>query len=129
MKKMLFGFLTIFVLVISSYINSSYANVSIPVTNNLENRLDFEKFELKLGNVTNLTDSEIISKINSFLEKKVKPLSSLELNCVVKVTATISVGSAQFKIEVTVSGPCSEMAKSGKMIADMVLAQVKARLK
>jgi hypothetical protein len=98
----------------------------MPNTVNVENRTDLAKFEINLGDVTHMTKKEINSRINSFLEKTVKPLSNVELTCTVKVSGEISIGGAKFAVSVEVSGPCSEIAKSGRMIANMVLDQIKS---
>lgn len=124
MKKFLLGFLTMFVITISSF-----GTVSVPNANKIENRSDLAKFELNLGDVTNMSEKEINFKINSFFEKTVNPVTSKELNCTVKVTGTINAGVGKVEISVEVTGPCSEIAKSGKMIAKMVLDQVKNALK
>ncbi len=81
--------------------------------------------KLDLGNVTNISDKEIKSKINNFLTKNI-PANS-ELECSLTLKASIDVGVAE--VEITVSGPCSEMALKGKKIANDFMVQVTEAVK
>lgn len=83
--------------------------------------------KLDLGNVTNISDKEIKSKINNFLTKNI-PANS-ELECSLTLKASIDVGVAEVEIEITVSGPCSEMALKGKKIANDFMVQVTEAVK
>jgi hypothetical protein len=123
MKKLFIAFLAMFILTISSY-----ATASVPNAINVENRSDFTKFDLNLGDVTNMTEKDINSKINTFLDNTLKSLTNKSLNCTVKITGTVTVGVAKVELSVEVSGPCDEIAKAGKQIAQEIFNQIKRAL-
>jgi hypothetical protein len=83
--------------------------------------------KLDLGNVTHMTEQEIKAEINNFLTKSI-PTNS-ELQCSLTLKASVDVGVAEIEIEITVSGPCSEMASKGKKIANEFMSQVKEAVK
>lgn len=83
--------------------------------------------KLNLGNVTHMTEKEMKSEINDFLTKNI-PANS-ELQCSLTLKASVDVGVAEIEIEITVSGPCSEMATKGKKIANEFMSQVKEAVK
>ena len=83
--------------------------------------------KLNLGNVTNMSQAEIESKVSKFLTKNIR--TSSELQCSLTLKASVDVGVAEVEIEVTVSGPCSEMATKGKKLANDFMNQVKEAVK
>jgi len=83
--------------------------------------------KLNLGNVTNVSEMELESKISKFLTKNI-PVNS-ELECSLTLKASVDVGVADIEIEITVSGPCSEMATKGKKLANDFMIQVKEAVK
>ena len=83
--------------------------------------------KIGLGNVTNMSNMEIESKINKFLAKNIP--NNSELQCSLTLKASVDVGVAEVEIEITVSGPCSEMATKGKKIANDFMNQVKEAVK
>jgi hypothetical protein len=83
--------------------------------------------KINLGNVTNRSEVEIESAINKFLTKNIP--SNSELQCSLTLKASVDVGVAEVEIEITVSGPCSEMATKGKKFANDFMNQVKDAVK
>lgn len=87
-----------------------------------ENKL---KVKINLGDLNNYTDEQIIDIIN----KTIDNIADEELECSVTVSGSVSAGFASAEISVTVSGPCSEISKKGKAIANQLLADLKAEIK
>jgi len=96
------------------------SKVSVKNTDEINLRLD-------LGNVTNRSATEIESTIGEFLTKSIAVNSQLE--CSLTLKASVDVGVAEIEIEITVSGPCSEMATKGKQMANEFMKQVKDAVK
>jgi hypothetical protein len=90
---------------------------------------DTATYKLDLGNVTKLDKKEIESKIDSFLKKNLKNVEDNELTCTVEVSGTVSYLGQSVTLKVTVSGPCDELLKAGKKVAQMVFVAIKAALK
>lgn len=98
----------------------NYSNPSrLKMADNLE-------LNLSLGNLSNMSNEEVNSKIAKFIKNNV-PANS-ELQCSVTVTGSVDIGVASVEISVTVSGTCKEIAKSGTEIANQVLNAVKKAL-
>ncbi|WP_395626141.1 hypothetical protein [Daejeonella sp.] len=89
--------------------------------------VDAIELKIDLGNVTNMSVKEINSKINAFISKNTP--NNSELQCSVTVKATVNVGVAEVEISVTVSGNCSEIKKSGKVIAGQIVEEISDYLK
>ena len=81
---------------------------------------------IELGDLTTMNSLEIENKIVRLVESKIP---SLQLNCTITVKGSVNVGIAEFEIEVSVTGTCDEIAKSGKKIASNILSQVTSLLK
>jgi len=107
----------------------AFANSSLNSLTLLET-CSFNEIELNLdlGDLTNKTETEINNEIKEFLTRNLNSFDE-ELNCKVSVTGTVNVGVGSVKITVEVSGPCSEIRKSGTEIANMILAEIKKALK
>lgn len=104
-----------------------YANES---TNSTFKNLYSEEIILKLdlGDLTNKSENQIKSEIEKFIIKNLQ-FADAELQCKVEVTGTINVMGQSISISVEVSGPCSEIVKSGTQIANQILEAVKKALK
>ena len=87
-------------------------------------KTDEIKLKLDLGNITNSSSKEITERINQFFSKSFP--KNAELTCSVSVKGSINVGFGEISIEVTVSGPCSEIKKEGKKIATQLLNEIKS---
>ncbi|MEJ5993688.1 hypothetical protein WG904_04580 [Pedobacter sp. Du54] len=123
MKKILILLVSIIITSITSVSAKNLMAVSmLSVKNNGEINLT-----LNLGNVTNMSEREIESKIHKFLTRNI-PVKS-ELECSLTLKASVDVGVAEVEIEITVSGPCSEMALKGKKLANDFMKQVKDAVK
>lgn len=81
---------------------------------------------LDLGDLSNVTLGELESRIEKLI---VDRIPSVQLTCTITVKGSVNVGIAEFEIEVSVSGPCDEVAKSGKKLASNILGQVTSMLK
>ncbi len=84
------------------------------------------KYSLDLGNLDKLSDKEVENRIESFLNSIPE---KDDLTCSLKVTGSISVGVVEFEIEVTISGPCSEVKAKGKELANQIIKEVKDYIK
>ncbi|RZK25772.1 MAG: hypothetical protein EOO43_04640 [Flavobacterium sp.] len=82
--------------------------------------------KLDLGDVTKMSEADIESKITKFLRNIPR---NVELQCSLTLKASVDVGVADIEIEITVSGPCSEMATKGKKLANDFMNQVKDAVK
>jgi hypothetical protein len=69
-------------------------------------------------------DAEVFGKI---IASELQNYSA-ELQCEVSITAEISIGVIKANVTVKVSGPCSEIRKDGKNIANQILQDIKDRL-
>lgn len=98
----------------------------------LTSNLGFEKlksqteFVLDLGSIDALTAAEIEQKVEEFIQNNVP---NVQLNCTITVKGSVNVGIVEFEIEVSVTGSCAEIAKSGKKIANQILSDVTSAIK
>ncbi|SUB78709.1 hypothetical protein [Porphyromonas macacae] len=81
-------------------------------------------YTVDLGDITNISKEEVANAINDFISQ----IPSSELDCSVTVKAEINGIVVKGSIEVTVSGPCSEVRKKGREIAEQVIAEIKENL-
>lgn len=123
MKKILIMLIAVLVTSITNTSAKNSQNISLVFAKNT----DEINLKLDLGNVTNLSEKEIKSKIYTFLDKNIP--SNSELQCSLTLKASVDVGVAEIEIEITVSGPCSEMATKGKKIANDFMNEVKKAVK
>jgi|GEM_PF-2994152 len=97
-----------------------------------ENPISIEQNEiavhLDLGDLSKLTDVELEGKISEFFDNTLPKNPGEELQCKVKVTGSVGIGSNKVEISVEVSGPCSEMVEAGEEIAKKVLQKIKEAL-
>ena len=123
MKKILIMLIAV---IITSITSVSAKNSQVVSRVSVKNT-DEINLKIDLGNVTNMSNMEIESKINKFLAKNIP--NNSELQCSLTLKASVDVGVAEVEIEITVSGPCSEMATKGKKIANDFMNQVKEAVK
>ena len=88
------------------------------------NRVDLS---ISLGKIT-AKDQLDVQMIDKIITSELQSYSA-ELTCSVTVSAEVSVGIAKFTVEVSVSGPCAEIRKSGTAIANQILSEVTSRLR
>ncbi len=126
MKKLFF----VFVCVLTSVFSYAYANTGC--TNNLavgieKSPIDIQQiaYTLHLGDITNVSNGEVTNSISNFISQIPSPS---ELDCSVTVTAEVNAGVVKGTIEVTVSGPCDEIAKKGKDIAEKIIKDINDQL-
>jgi len=82
--------------------------------------------KIDLGDITNLTQSEVAALIDKNLESCIPDLPVLQ--CSVTVGATLNIGVFDFNISVTVSGDCSEVRNYGLQLARQIVADIKEQL-
>lgn len=123
MKNVLFGLIATVMISFNGFANQSPAKLA-PTTENTQKI----KLELNLGNLNDISETEMEARVNDFLAKNLSAVDD-ELDCSVTVTGSVTVGFASFEVSVTVSGPCSEIKKAGGAIANDILDQVKAYIK
>ena len=87
------------------------------------------EYSIDLGDITDKDTEYIESSISSLLSSIPEPSDVQELTCSVTVTGSVKIGVINFEIEVTVSGPCSEIKKAGLEIATQVLESAKNAIK
>lgn len=123
MKKLFI--LSVFVLSLLSL--SAIANDAKSVSvQKKEVTLQNEKYSLNLGNLQKLSDKEVESRIEHFVNSIPK---NEDLTCSLTITGSISVKVVEFEISVTISGPCSEVRAKGKELANQILQEVKNYIK
>jgi len=83
-------------------------------------------FSLDLGDLSEYTPDQLAEIIDTYLIDNLAELDD-ELECSVSVKGSIDVGVGSVEVEVTVSGPCSEVRAQGKAIAKQVLDDIKAQ--
>lgn len=89
--------------------------------------VDAIELKIDLGNITNMSEKEILAKIGENI--RLNTPDNAELQCSVTVKAKVDVGVAEVEISVTVSGNCSEIKKSGKVIAGQIVEEISDYLK
>nr|WP_320039018.1 hypothetical protein [uncultured Bacteroides sp.] len=99
-------------------------------SSNLENKL---ALTVNLGDISNLSSSEIANKIdtsieNMYPEQKTDESQAAELECTVSVTVTAGVGSNTIAVTATVTGPCSRVRAEARKMATQLVAEVKKLL-
>ena len=113
---------------------NAYASNTSPSQFNENNKKELKKdqisYHLNLGDITEMTEEEVESKINKFISLNIAKNANAELECKVSVEGSVKIpgGVAEVKITVEVSGPCSEIAKAGKAIAAQILEEVRDAL-
>lgn len=121
MKNVFFA--VVFVLV-GTFANANMKSETLSEINNLSEI----ELKLDLGDLTNKSNSQINDEIGGFINSNLNSVDE-ELQCKVTVTGSLSVGVSTVEIAVEVSGPCSEIRKSGTAIANMILDAVKRAVK
>lgn len=108
MKKIMFSlFLSLFM------ITSSFANTSkVDNVNSIENRIDKTSINIKLGNVTNLSEKQIVDMANSMLEDFVKQNKNSLDECTVTMSAEVSVGVVKVTVSASYTASNCEVASS-----------------
>lgn len=85
--------------------------------------------EIELGDMTNMSKTELYKKIDTAIAEQMPSIDSVnsneELNCSVKVTGSVGVGNNKIAVEITVSGPCSEVEKEAKRMLNEIKKEVK----
>lgn len=117
MKKIIF----MIVAIVAAFVGTAQSASQPLGINNSDVHLTIE-----LGDLTTMSTLEIENKIVQLVESKIP---TLQLNCTITVKGSVNVGVAEFEIEVSVTGTCDEIAKSGKKIASNILSQVTSLLK
>lgn len=114
------------VVVFTSIASLSAKNLTVKdvVNNKSEDAIDLK---IDLGNITNMSKKEILAKIGQNIT--INTPDNVELQCSVTVKAKVNVGVAEIEISVTVSGNCSEIRKSGKVIAGQIVEEISDYLK
>ncbi len=83
---------------------------------------------IDLGDITNMTESELSETISRLLETNLSPLPAA-LQCSVTVSAKFTCGLGEISVSVTVSGDCSEVRSAGKSIANQIIDDIKSYFK
>jgi hypothetical protein len=129
MKNLLFGLIATVLFSVTGSANNqskgfnSENKISIVKEQSQEVRVEYSYGSTKVVSAKSFTSQKDIQKfIDSQLEEMAVKLQSLnaaeELTC----SATVRVGTANNYIEVTVSGPCSEIAAAVKKLKKELLA-------
>ena len=118
MKRLIPVFLFLLVLT-----GSAFASQHVATSTPMLQQSEEVKVVIDLGKITS---KEQISeaRIQKLLDKALGSFQD-ELTCSVTVKGEVNVGIGTISIEVTVSGPCSEIAANGAAIANQILAAVK----
>lgn len=121
--KHLFLFIVITIFSINTFANTQTNSFII------EHEDDNVLVEIELGDITDMSEADLYNKIDASFTKLLPGIDSVasndELTCSVKVTGSVGVGSNKIAIEVSVSGPCSEVKTEAKRL----LAEIKAEVK
>lgn len=123
MNKILLATITVLFVTVSSFASTELIK---------ENPIGIEQNEitlhLDLGDLSKMTDVELEDKLSEFFDNALPKNPGEELQCKVRVTGSVGIGSNKVEISVEVSGPCSEMIEAGEEIANLVLKKVKEAL-
>ena len=108
MKKIMFS------LVLSLFmITSSFANTSkVDNVNSIENRIDKTSINIKLGNVTNFSEKQIVVLANSMLADFVQQNKNSLDECTITMSAEITVGIATVTVSASYTSTTCEVAAS-----------------
>lgn len=87
---------------------SGFASTNVNSEKLATNVSQVNNFTLDLGNVTNMTDSELSFLINKFVDTNLSPLPN-PMQCSVTVKGTVTCGVASFELSVTVTGDCADI--------------------
>lgn len=120
MKKILLLMVVLFVVTSAGFASSNAKTVDSPT-----GIPQVKSICIDLGDITNLTESDLTKSISELLDASLSPLPAA-LQCAVTVKAIFRVAFAEFEISVTVSGDCSEIRASGKAIALQIVNEVKS---
>ena len=82
---------------------------------------------IDLGDITNMTESELAETITKLLDASLAPLPTA-LQCSVTASAELKFGLVSIEVSVTVSGDCSEIRRRGAELARQIIAEFKAAL-
>ena len=94
-------------------ITSSFANTSkVDNVNSIENRIDKTSINIKLGNVTNLSEKQIVDLANSMLADFVKQNKNSLDECTITMSAEITVGIATVTVSASYTSTTCEVAAS-----------------
>jgi len=118
MKKIIIAIFALFVFTASSFAAISNNELAATSSKSQVSRI------IILGDVTGLSDESISQRIQETLDQN----NDDELTCSLTVKGTIDIGVFEFEITVTISGPCSEVKRDGKRIANEILNEVKGAL-
>ena len=128
MRKLLLGLIATFMISVSGF--ASVLPLNTPELSIIKELPQEVQIQYSYGNMKVFTSktfksegSEMQIFIDSELNKMESTLNSLNnANELLTCTATVRVGTANNYIEVTVSGPCSEIAAQDKKIRQQLLA-------
>lgn len=120
MKKLIFSIIAVSMIYTTAFAGSTRAEFPVKLESKKSDKV---KLTFDLGNITKLSKTELESKIS----EKLQILNNLpdELECSITVKGELNLGPiGSVSVEVTVSGPCSEVRKEGKAIAEQILKEI-----
>lgn len=120
MKRFLLS-LAITTLSLCSFANSS----TTPLSTGYDNILVY----IDLGDITNISETDVSNRVNApftdIRSDSESVTSYEELTCTVKVSGSVGVGSNKISIDITISGPCSEVQAEAKKLLKAIKKEVK----
>ena len=107
------------------FAGSSYANTTVNklVKSEIVSNDKIVSYTLDLGDVSNVSETEIAETIQKFIETNLMQASQLE--CSITITVNAEVGVIGGTISVTVTGPCDEIAAKAQKIAKDLVKVIK----
>jgi hypothetical protein len=122
MKKILLLMVVLFVVA-----STGFASSNLKTVNSTSGIPQVKSICIDLGDITNMTESELSETINELLDASLSPLPPA-LQCSVTASAELKFGLVSIEVSVTVSGDCAEIRRIGSQIARQIIAAFKAEL-
>jgi biopolymer transport protein ExbB/TolQ len=127
MKNLVFGLIATVIFSVSGFANTVISKkADIVAVNELSKEVRIEysygNKKITIAKSFNSNEAEMQKFIDAELDKMAIKLSSLDNAVELACSATVHVGTANNYIEVTVSGPCSEIAAAVKKLKKELMA-------
>lgn len=114
MKKILLPFVIIVLNFAIGFANT-YTEHSV-----VEPKCDDIQILIDLGKITDISDIDLYNRIEVFFMSQMSDITSVdsaeEVTCTITVRGSVGVGKNSIEIEVTVTGPCNEVAAKAKLL-------------
>jgi hypothetical protein len=122
MKKFILPLVLLFAIA-----SAGFASSNLKTTDSPSGIPQVKSISIDLGDITNMTESEVSETITKLLEAELSALPVLQ--CSVTISAKFTCGVMEVSVSVTVSGDCSEVRSSGRAIANEIIDDVKSYFK